>query len=346
MPSPLLTTRNQDSQIAKALKMSCSPGPVMVLLLLFGGSNGESVTQTQGQVALLEGASLTVNCSYETKGYPTLFWYVQYPGEGLQLLIKVAKANEMGGHKGFEAMSDEENTSFHLKKATVLVSDSAVYYCALRDTVAETTGGAEHKLSCSRSLASKFLFCNSTRCYTVPNWIYSSPPKFCFTILQRTPHPHLHCQHSPDLLQKASSPKLGGLAPQSNSRKPSVATPKAAYRHPLRHCCLLQPAVPSSTGPPRTGTPYDIECDSSNAEDAIHHQTGPANTQILTLKPANTILYATTQALWFSTLPATDLLSNLTGSTLWGWQFSVGSQNPQTQAPTQKGGITSKATQN
>ncbi|KAF5925684.1 hypothetical protein HPG69_002133, partial [Diceros bicornis minor] len=64
--------------------------------------------------------------------YPILFWYVQYPDEGPQLLLRATKANEKGSNKGFEATYDTETTSFHLEKASIQESDSAVYYCALR----------------------------------------------------------------------------------------------------------------------------------------------------------------------------------------------------------------------
>uniref|UniRef100_A0A8D2HFS5 Ig-like domain-containing protein n=1 Tax=Urocitellus parryii TaxID=9999 RepID=A0A8D2HFS5_UROPR len=108
----------------------------------------DSVSQMEGQVTISEGALLTINCTYlaTTLGYPALFWYVQYPGEGLQLLLKAVKAKDKVSNKGFEATYNKEATSFHLEKASVQVSDSAVYYCALGDTVAETAGGAEHKL--------------------------------------------------------------------------------------------------------------------------------------------------------------------------------------------------------
>nr|pir T-cell receptor alpha chain precursor V region (MD13) - mouse [Mus musculus] len=111
--------------------MNLCPELGILLFLMLGESNGDSVTQTEGPVTLSEGTSLTVNCSYETKQYPTLFWYVQYPGEGPQLLFKVPKANEKGSNRGFEATYNKEATSFHLQKASVQESDSAVYYCAL-----------------------------------------------------------------------------------------------------------------------------------------------------------------------------------------------------------------------
>ena len=104
------------------------------------------MTQPKGQVTLLEGKSLTVNCSYEIKQYPALFWYVQYLGEGPQLLLRAQRGNEKGSNKHFEATYNTETISFHLEKALVQESDSAVYYCALNDTVTETAGGAEHKL--------------------------------------------------------------------------------------------------------------------------------------------------------------------------------------------------------
>uniref|UniRef100_G1QDE3 Immunoglobulin V-set domain-containing protein n=1 Tax=Myotis lucifugus TaxID=59463 RepID=G1QDE3_MYOLU len=103
------------------------------IIFFFSGrcNGGHSVTQTKGQVTLSEGASLTVNCSYETTGYPTLFWDVQYPGEGPQLLLKAATANEKGSGKGFEATYQKQPNTFHLEKASAHQSDSAMYYSAL-----------------------------------------------------------------------------------------------------------------------------------------------------------------------------------------------------------------------
>ncbi|EGV92454.1 T-cell receptor alpha chain V region CTL-F3 [Cricetulus griseus] len=118
----------------------------MMLLFMLVGTDGDSVTQKQGQVTLSEDDFLLINCTYSATGYPTLFWYVQYPGKGLELLLKVTTANNKGSSRGFEATYDQGSTSFHLQKASVQESDSAVYYCALSDTVAETTEGAEHKL--------------------------------------------------------------------------------------------------------------------------------------------------------------------------------------------------------
>uniref|UniRef100_A0A2K5HDA8 Ig-like domain-containing protein n=1 Tax=Colobus angolensis palliatus TaxID=336983 RepID=A0A2K5HDA8_COLAP len=107
---------------------------------------GDSVTQMQGPVTLSERAFLIINCTYTATGYPSLFWYVQYPGEGPQLLLKAAKDDDKGSNKGFEATYRKETTSFHLEKDSVQESDSAVYFCALSDTVTGTARGVEHKL--------------------------------------------------------------------------------------------------------------------------------------------------------------------------------------------------------
>ncbi|VCW77875.1 unnamed protein product, partial [Gulo gulo] len=125
--------------------MKCSPVFVTVVLVMLGQTHGDSVTETEGQATLSEVASLTINCTYTTTGYATLFWYVQYPGEGPELLLKASRDKEKGSNKGFEATYGRDSKSFHLEKGSVQVSDSAVYYCALSDTVTGTAGGAEHK---------------------------------------------------------------------------------------------------------------------------------------------------------------------------------------------------------
>ncbi|VTJ77760.1 Hypothetical predicted protein [Marmota monax] len=111
--------------------MNASSGLVTVMLLIFGRTHGQSVTQTESQLTMSEGSILTINCTYSSIGYAYLFWYVQYPGEGPQLLLKAMKVNDKGSEKGFEATYRKETTSFHLEKASIQESDTAVYYCAL-----------------------------------------------------------------------------------------------------------------------------------------------------------------------------------------------------------------------
>ncbi|EGV97174.1 T-cell receptor alpha chain V region RL-5 [Cricetulus griseus] len=142
------------------LKMDFPPGFMTAILLILARTHADSVTQTEGKVTLSEEDFLTIHCNYSASGYPALLWYVQYPGEGPQLLFRATKANEKGSSRGFEATYDRESTSFHLQKASVQESDSAVYYCALGDTVTETTAGAEHKLS-TRGLAAELLLLES-----------------------------------------------------------------------------------------------------------------------------------------------------------------------------------------
>ena len=104
------------------------------------------MTQLGGQATLPEKAAVTINCTFSATGYLTVFWYVQRSRECPQLLLKATKVKEKGINRQFEATYHRKSKSFHLKKASVQESDSAVYYCALSDTVTETAGGAEHKL--------------------------------------------------------------------------------------------------------------------------------------------------------------------------------------------------------
>uniref|UniRef100_A0ABK0LUG1 Immunoglobulin V-set domain-containing protein n=1 Tax=Rattus norvegicus TaxID=10116 RepID=A0ABK0LUG1_RAT len=56
----------------------------------------------------------------------------QYPQQGLQLLLKYYSGDSVvQGENGFEAEFSKSNSSFHLRKASVHWSDSAVYFCAL-----------------------------------------------------------------------------------------------------------------------------------------------------------------------------------------------------------------------
>uniref|UniRef100_A0A5F4W8V4 Ig-like domain-containing protein n=1 Tax=Callithrix jacchus TaxID=9483 RepID=A0A5F4W8V4_CALJA len=123
------------------LSASCSG---LVILLIFRGTCGDSVTQTEGPVTLLEGAALTLNCTYQSSYSALLFWYVQYLNKEPQLLLKSSE-NQETDSRGFQASHVKSDSSFHLEKSSVQLSDSAVYYCALRGTVGGTAVRAQHK---------------------------------------------------------------------------------------------------------------------------------------------------------------------------------------------------------
>ena len=108
-----------------------------------GGNSAQSVDQPDAHVTLSEGASLELRCSYSYSAAPYLFWYVQYPGQSLQFLLKYITGDAVvKGTKGFEAEFRKSNSSFNLKKSPAHWSDSAKYFCALNGTVPEAAGGA------------------------------------------------------------------------------------------------------------------------------------------------------------------------------------------------------------
>uniref|UniRef100_A0A8C5XU70 T cell receptor alpha variable 8-7 (pseudogene) n=1 Tax=Microcebus murinus TaxID=30608 RepID=A0A8C5XU70_MICMU len=100
-------------------------------------TGAQSVTQPDIHVTVSERDSLKLRCNYSTGGGASyLFWYVQYPGQSLQFLLKYVSGDTLvKGMKGFEAELRKNETSFHLKKHSAHLSDSAQYFCALSDTV-------------------------------------------------------------------------------------------------------------------------------------------------------------------------------------------------------------------
>ncbi|XP_036913949.1 uncharacterized protein LOC118995118, partial [Sturnira hondurensis] len=96
-----------------------------------GGTNGDSVNQTEGPVTLPEGKTLILNCTYQTT-YTTeyLFWYVQYQNKEPVLLLKSFLDSQEVHNRGFQAKLVKTEKSFHLQRPSVQMSDSAVYFCA------------------------------------------------------------------------------------------------------------------------------------------------------------------------------------------------------------------------
>ena len=96
------------------------------------------MNQTEGPVTVSEGALMTLNCNYQTRySNPYLFWYIQHLNKAPQLLLKGLTADKKVEHEGFQATLVRTDSSFHLQKRAVQTSDSAVYYCAVSDTVRE-----------------------------------------------------------------------------------------------------------------------------------------------------------------------------------------------------------------
>ena len=111
-----------------------------------GDSRGQSVTQPDDPVLVSEGTSLELKCNYSYGATPYLLWYVQYPRQRPQLLLKYFSGNTVvQGIGGFVAELKSSEFSFNLRKFSAHWSDSAEYFCALRGTVPGTAGEVEHK---------------------------------------------------------------------------------------------------------------------------------------------------------------------------------------------------------
>ncbi|KAI4878547.1 hypothetical protein NFI96_008316 [Prochilodus magdalenae] len=110
------------------------------------GNTGETSAQTidplVGEVQLPEGDDLTLSCNYTASGTnDELHWYRQSPGSSPEFLLYIS----LYGAKSdppprMSAGVDKDLNRVDLKISSAAVSDSALYYCALRPTV---TGNPE-----------------------------------------------------------------------------------------------------------------------------------------------------------------------------------------------------------
>uniref|UniRef100_A0A3B1ICN2 Ig-like domain-containing protein n=1 Tax=Astyanax mexicanus TaxID=7994 RepID=A0A3B1ICN2_ASTMX len=113
-------------------------GLIINSMILFVGNRAEDViTPSRDAVFAVEGQNVTLSCNY-TVSADSLHWYRQYSGSPPQFLILDYAGTTINAqppvpgifiihHKGIKKVD--------LIISSTAVSDSALYYCALRPTV-------------------------------------------------------------------------------------------------------------------------------------------------------------------------------------------------------------------
>uniref|UniRef100_A0A8C6VT22 Ig-like domain-containing protein n=1 Tax=Naja naja TaxID=35670 RepID=A0A8C6VT22_NAJNA len=103
----------------------------------------QSVKQTSGSLTVSEGKHLSLSCSYETQFSNTVFtyWYIQHPGQPLKFLLTEYENDGQGFHATHH--EGDKNGTYNLEKEASQLKDSAVYFCAIRDTMRESRRGVD-----------------------------------------------------------------------------------------------------------------------------------------------------------------------------------------------------------
>uniref|UniRef100_A0A671UBC7 Ig-like domain-containing protein n=1 Tax=Sparus aurata TaxID=8175 RepID=A0A671UBC7_SPAAU len=92
------------------------------------------------QESSLEDSTVTLSYTYSRKATGTdyFFWYRQYPGKPPEFLIfHLGTQNDTNNRLSVKV--SEDKTKMHLQISSAAVTDSAVYYCAVRPTVTGNT---------------------------------------------------------------------------------------------------------------------------------------------------------------------------------------------------------------
>ncbi|ELV13427.1 T-cell receptor alpha chain V region HPB-MLT [Tupaia chinensis] len=95
----------------------------------------QTVTQAQTATSVMEKGSVTLGCGYETSDTTYyLFWYKQPPSGEMIALIRQDSYNEKNTSEGRYFLTFLKSArSINLTISASQLTDSAVYFCALRE---------------------------------------------------------------------------------------------------------------------------------------------------------------------------------------------------------------------
>ena len=140
---------------------------IHILIHIFCSSpeckRGDRVIQNRENIIATEGLTIRLGCTFETTdSNPYLFWYKQQINNIPRFMLRRFTIGE--GDNAAEFLKNRfdaqiQNTSVPLRIQNLQLSDSALYYCALRPTVTGNTDSlykkpAEHKSHFSLPLRS------------------------------------------------------------------------------------------------------------------------------------------------------------------------------------------------
>uniref|UniRef100_A0A3Q3ELV2 Ig-like domain-containing protein n=1 Tax=Labrus bergylta TaxID=56723 RepID=A0A3Q3ELV2_9LABR len=109
-----------------------------------------NVLQPEGDVTATEGEAVTLGCQYNSSSSNEyLYWYKQDGNNSPKFILSRFKIGEGKTIKEFEerfsSTLDSTLRSVPLKIQKLQLTDSAVYYCALRPTRTNVTLNVEHQ---------------------------------------------------------------------------------------------------------------------------------------------------------------------------------------------------------
>ncbi|XP_045549618.1 uncharacterized protein [Salmo salar] len=113
---------------------------ILLFSMFIGSSNEEEIISATTEECVFEGEGVTLSCNY-TGSYTTdtLLWYQQYPRSKPEFLLLLTegglKTHNESTHPRLSVKLNEDKTHVDLEISSTEVTDSALYYCALRPTV-------------------------------------------------------------------------------------------------------------------------------------------------------------------------------------------------------------------
>uniref|UniRef100_A0AAQ5X6Y3 Ig-like domain-containing protein n=1 Tax=Amphiprion ocellaris TaxID=80972 RepID=A0AAQ5X6Y3_AMPOC len=107
-----------------------------LLMITLKGVNCQQLTVVKDEESSLEGSTVTLtynNSQQSSSNY--FFWYRQHSGKPPEFLISHLASGKVGTRQISGLQIHVEEKQISMKISSAAVSDSAVYYCAVKPTV-------------------------------------------------------------------------------------------------------------------------------------------------------------------------------------------------------------------